>query len=225
MIPIPCTHEDQVACDQIARYIPGYSGYIHQAFFKMLLNEPNVNNILILGVYHGRDMALILDLAKRWRPTRPLYVWGVDKLTDAACADWPPDKLEMNWQQAGFGLPPASPYEIKRSLQRVVGPLPDGIDFNIVQSDDSVFLEGHARHALKFDAVYLDTSHDEKTCLRQIEQVKKVIAPGAFICGDDYSDDSNAPGGNWGVKKAVNASFDRHELFGNWIWVVEPNKS
>lgn len=214
MTPIPCNHEDAVACDQIARYIPGYSGYLHQAFFKMLLSQPNVNNILVLGVYHGRDMALILDLAKRWRPEKPIYVWGVDKLSDDACGDWKPEHKNSTWAEAGFGKPPASQYEIKRNLERVVGPLPEGINFNIVQSDDSEFLSSHEHHPLRFDVAYLDTDHTEATVLRQIEQVKKVIRHDGIICGDDYSNE-----GTWGVQRAVSSVFPRHTVFGNWIWL------
>lgn len=224
MTPLPLNHEDAVALQRIQEIIPGYSGFVHQGFFKMLLAQPNVNNLLILGVYHARDIAIILDLARRWRRERPLFVWGVDKFTDTACADWPEDKKSMTWGEAGFGSPPSTVLGVKQNIYRAVGPLPGWMDYNIVQADDAEFLEMHAEKPLKFDVVYLDTSHDEQTVKRQLAQVPKVLHPGGIICGDDYSDDSNA-GGNWGVKKAVTEIHPKHTVFGNWIWMVEPQQT
>jgi len=223
MKPTPCNHEDAVALQRITSIIPGYSGYVHQAFFKMLLNEPSVNNILMLGVYHGRDIAIIMDLARRWRPHVPTYVSGVDKFTNDACDDWPEPKKGLGWQEAGFGQPPAGVTRVKHNLTHAVGPLPEGHAFTVIESTDEEYLLMHARAAtsIKFDAVYLDTSHDYPTVKRQIPQAHAVMRPGGIICGDDYSDDSNA-GGSWGVKKAVTEAHPKHVVFGDWIWFVDP---
>ena len=205
MKPQHLNHEDAVALDRICKIIPGYSGHIQQGFFKMLLADPKINNILMLGVYHGRDLAIIMDLARRWRPHVPTYVWGVDKFSNDSCADWPEDKKLMSWTQAGFGNPPAGVAQVKKNLAQAVGPLPDGHGFTAIESDDGEFLSLHTRSAsaVKFDAVYLDTDHLEKTIYRQVLQSEKVMRQGGIICGDDYSND-----GTWGVKRAVDTYFD-----------------
>lgn len=223
MNPVALNHEDGVALSRICGLIPGYSGITHQGFFKMLLTDPKINNVLMLGVYHGRDMAIILDLARRWRPEIPLCLWGVDKFTDDACADWPEEKKGLSWRVAGFGEPPCGVVGVKKNIYHAVGPLRPAHGYTVLQSDDSEYLLHHGRspHGLKFDAVYCDTSHDFVSVSRQIEQSKYVLRPGGILCGDDYSDDSNA-GGSWGVKKAVTVAFPRHTVFGNWIWITGP---
>lgn len=224
MTPQHLNHEDAVALDRICKTIPGYSGIVQQGFFKMLLHEPKINNILMLGVYHGRDMAIIMDLARRWRPEIPTYVWGVDKFSDDACRDWPEDKKLMSWTQAGFGQPPAGVSGVKRNIAQAVGPLPEGHGFTAIESDDAEYMALHMRAAtaVKFDAIYLDTDHTHETCKRQMWQAKQIMRPGGILCGDDYSDESNMAGGAWGVKKAVKEEYPIHSVFGEWIWFVEP---
>lgn len=223
MTPKQVNFEDTTALERITRIIPGYSGIVQQGFFKMLLTDPSVNNILMLGVYHGRDIAIIMDLARRWRPHVPTHVWGVDKFSDDACADWPHHKKWMRWKEAGFGEPPCGVTRAKQNIAQAVGPLPDGQSFTVIESDDAEYLALHARaaSAIKFDAVYLDTSHDEATVERQLRQSLGVMRHDGILCGDDYSDESNSPGGSWGVKKAVSAAYPYHTVFGNWIWYVK----
>ena len=45
--------------ESIRQTIPGYSELLHYAFFKHLLACFRVKRLLILGVYHGRDVAYL----------------------------------------------------------------------------------------------------------------------------------------------------------------------
>lgn len=224
MTPIELTPDDAAALDVIQKAIPGWSNRIHQGFFKMLLAEPSVHDILMLGVYHGRDIAIILDLARRYRPDRKLTVWGVDKFSDTPCADWPKERTGLSWRAAGFGEPPADGQEIADKLKVMFPPANREIRFTINRADDAEFIahRGNGDFPPHFDAAYLDTAHDYHTVKRQCLTVPKICRPGAIICGDDYSDGGEH--GTWGVVKAVTEVFPDHKLFGHWIWVAEPTK-
>lgn len=220
MNAVTLTAEDQVRVAEISRLVPGYSSGTHYAFFKGLMKENLwIRDMLILGVYQARDMAFILDCAIRYRPFLSLVLLGVDKFTDAACEDWPDEKKGLNWQDAGFGEAPSS-QRAAENLHRLFPVLPPTIKQTILVSDDAACLASFAELGKRFDAVYLDTSHDYATVARQIEQVKGLLRdPHSIIAGDDFSDQ-----GLWGVKTAVNNSIAEYEIFGNWIWVSSRDK-
>lgn len=212
MTPIELTPDDAAALGVIQKAIPGWSNRIHQGFFKMLLAEPTVRDILMLGVYRGRDIAIILDLHARYHPGRPLNLVGVDKFSDTPCADWPVEKNGLNWQAAGFGPPPS-----KEQAEHNTANHDPAATVRLIQSDDADFIADTNPGA--FDVVYLDTAHDYESLKRQCLTVPRICRPGAIICGDDYSNE-----GTWGVQKAVTEVFPDHKLFGHWIWVAEPTK-
>jgi hypothetical protein len=159
---------------------------------------------LILGVYHGRDIAYLLDNARALR--RPLQVVGVDKFSDDFCADWPKERQALNWRQAGFGTPPSFA-AAKAHLAR----LGFAECVTVIQEWDEDFL---AACTGRFDAIYIDTSHDYDTVARQIRQTSGLLTDDGLICGDDYSDH-----GTWGVKRAVTEFAPGHVIFANWIWL------
>jgi hypothetical protein len=208
---------ERVAAINVA--IPGWSDAKQYAFFKGVLQElPWIVDILIVGVYQGRDIAYILDLAKRYHPNRALYITGVDKFSDTPCDDWPDSKRHLAWGDAGFGAAPARSLAIanlKASFE-----YGDNITATIIEHDDAEWLDEVER---KFDLAYFDTSHDYATVRRQLRQSPNVTREQSLICGDDYSDVSNHEGGSWGVKRAVTEGTKQHHVFANWIWYC--NKS
>jgi hypothetical protein len=163
--------------DPIRQSVLGYSEGVHYAFFKHLIGCADIKRLLILGVYHGRDIAYLLDNARALR--RPLQVVGVDKFSDDFCADWPKERQALNWQQAGFGTPPsfaaATAHLARLGFADCV---------TVIQERDEDFL---AAYTERFDAIYIDTSHDYETVARQIRQTSGLLADGGLICGDDYS--------------------------------------
>ncbi len=56
-------NQDLERLSEISRCIPGYSDARHYLFFRRLLATTGITNILILGVYFGRDIAFILEAA------------------------------------------------------------------------------------------------------------------------------------------------------------------
>jgi hypothetical protein len=198
------TPEDMRRMESIRRTIPGYSEGAHYAFFKHLIACTDIKRLLILGVYHGRDIAYLMDVARAL--ARPLQVVGVDKFSDDFCADWPKERQSLNWQQAGFGAPPS--FEgAKAHIER----LGFAESVTVIRQRDEVYL---ASCNERFDAIYIDTSHDYDTVARQIRQAAALLSADGLICGDDYSDQ-----GTWGVKRAVAGLVPGHLIFANWIWL------
>jgi hypothetical protein len=159
---------------------------------------------LILGVYRGRDMAYLMDIARRLG--RQLHLTGVDKFSDDFCADWPTERQSLNWHQAGFGTPPC--FEAAKAHLAQLG---FAAAATVVKERDDAFL---AACTERFDAIYLDTSHDYDTVARQIRQCLPLLTEDGLLCGDDYSDQ-----GTWGVKCAVAEFIPGHVVFANWIWL------
>jgi len=198
------TVEDTRRMDAIRRTVPGYSEAAHFAFFKHLLACTDIKKLLILGVYHGRDVVYLMDNARALG--RSLQVVGVDKFSDDFCEDWPKERQTLSWQQAGFGTPPS--FEAARGHVERFGFAGDA---TLIRERDDIFLAGCTE---RFDAIYIDTSHDYDTVARQIRQVAGLLTDDGLICGDDYSDQ-----GTWGVKRAVTELVPGHVIFANWIWL------
>ena len=199
------TPEDMRRMEGIRQTIPGYSELLHYAFFKHLLACSAVKKLLILGVYHGRDIAYLMDLARALG--KPLEVVGVDKFSDDYCEDWPTERKSLNWQQAGFGTSPS--FEAAKAHMARLG-FSDSV--KLLKERDENFL---ASCSERFDAIYIDTSHDYDTVARQIRQTARLLTEDGLLCGDDYSDQ-----GTWGVKRAVGEFAPGHVVFSNWIWVA-----
>jgi hypothetical protein len=196
--------EDNRRMEGIRQIIPGYSEGLHYAFFKHLLSCATIKRLLILGVYHGRDVAYLMDIARAL--CRPLQVVGVDKFSDDYCEDWPKERQSLNWQQAGFGTSPSF-----EAAQAHLARLGFSEDVTLIKQHDEVFL---ASCADRFDAIYIDTSHDYGTVARQIRQTVGLLTEDGLLCGDDYSDQ-----GTWGVKRALSEFVPGHVVFANWIWI------
>jgi hypothetical protein len=199
------TPEDMQRMESIRRTIPGYSELRHYAFFKHLLTSSEVKKLLILGVYHGRDIAYLMDLARALG--RPLQVVGVDKFSDDFCEDWPKERQSLNWQEAGFGTSPS--FEAAQAHMARLG-FSDSV--KLVKERDERFL---ASCTERFDAIYIDTSHDYDTVARQVRQTVGLLTDDGLLCGDDYSDQ-----GTWGVKRAISEFAPGHVVFSNWVWIA-----
>lgn len=211
MNTVTLTPDDVERVRIINERIRGWSSQAHYAFFKGVLADlPHIADVLVLGVYQGRDIAYILDIAARYHPSRALRIVGVDKFSDTPCADWPADKRVMDWHGAGFGDPP------DLALARTnIAPFANGsCTVGLTACDDESFL---GLTSAKFDWPHIDTSHDYATVRRQLKQIGKVCRENAIVSGDDYSDQ-----GTWGVKQAVREVLgDRHGVFAEWIWYTE----
>lgn len=194
---------DFTRLQDISNRIPGWSQQLHYAFFKYALEQIRPTRILVLGVYHGRDIAFLVDLIKQYHPERQIEIVGVDRFTADPCADWAQGEKEIRtWEQETSGLPPPS---FEKATANTADPR-----VKIIRSDDFTFLDTTQE---KFDLVYVDTSHDFNTVIRQLRQIPRICLGDALICGDDYSDRDT-----WGVKSAVSKAFHDHSVFEGWIW-------
>lgn len=201
------TSEDLKRCNEICLSVPGYSGSAHYCFFQGLLADPALKSLLILGVYHGRDICFLLDILKRHHPGRFFRIVGVDKFTDTPCADWPADRRTLGWEKAGYGKPPSL-----ESTLRNTSPLEDAARVEIHQMEDEDFLLGAEEG--QFDVIYYDTSHDKKSLVRQLKQSRSRMHAGTVLCGDDFRDE-----GTWGVVSAVRESFNCYSVYYDYIWM------
>lgn len=194
---------------KVAEKVPGYSWFAHYLFFESLLhNYPKLNKFLLLGVYHGRDLAFILDILSRSQRTEFTLV-GVDWFEDKASADWPEHLKDKNWEATGFGPAPKR----KTSAKNAQHFCPEWVDFDVCQCEDERYLALSKQQGAIFDFVYLDTSHDFETVNRQLQQIRSITHKESIVCGDDYRD---VP--RWGVKQAVADNFTDWKVWDNQAW-------
>jgi hypothetical protein len=208
MNEVVITLQDAARIAAINCAIPGWSDNKQYAFFKWVLAEkPDAVDFLILGVYHGRDIAYLLDVAARYHPSREIRVVGVDKFNAEPCADWPEEKMTLSWERAGFGFPPSLDRASENLARYSAAARTKTI---LIKREDHAFL---AETKMLFDVVYVDTSHDYKSVKRVMGLLPNVCREETLIAGDDFTDENN-----WGVKSAVGDSFASHGVFANWIW-------
>ena len=189
----------------------GYSGQHHWQFFRQILANTEIKNICIIGVYYGRDMAYMKAILQELGRTDCMIV-GVDKFEDSFCEDWPEEKRNLNWQEAGFGQAP-NLQTTRSNLLKL------GLSSNVflVSDFDVNFLQNTLQ---VFDLIYIDTSHDYQSVKNLINLSLAKVKPNGFLAGDDFSDE-----GTWGVAQAVRESFPEFELFYNWIWFAKASNS
>jgi hypothetical protein len=190
----------------LRRTIPGWSTWNHISFFKAALtrlfsDSKAVPSVLVGGVYHGMDLAIIAFLAQRYWPGQAYRLVGCDLFSAEPCADWPEDKRGMTWERA-FGCPPPSMEAAARNCPKA----------ELVKADSVAYM---ADHGAEFDLIYLDTSHDEQTVRSELTSVLINPAKGLLLAGDDYSGDGGFQGG---VARAVDAMLPDHTVLFNRIW-------
>ncbi len=210
---IGSAEEDVIA--EINLTVPGWSGRTHYVFFRELLralvgDNTNRVKIMMLGVYRGRDLRYIsAAYLGDWffdhhRRAAGLELIGVDKFNELPCDDWPIEKLGLSWEKAGFGHPPTIS-EARKNL--------DGTGAVLVKANDHHYMKmlehAHPEGGV-FDAIYLDTSHDYETVVRQIGQARKLLKPDGILCGDDFLERPE-----WGVIRAVNELCRPFYVFGS----------
>jgi hypothetical protein len=184
---------------------PGYSTEEHWRFFHELIGTRAIRDIALLGVYLGRDISYMSSAFRRaWM--RRYSIVGIDRFADVPGEDWPENLRHLGWKEAGFGESP-SLESVRRNLATT----------RSLRNVTLVKGEVHKLRSLNrtFDFVYIDVSHDYETTLMAIDLAKDCVRPGGFIGGDDFSDR-----GTWGVKSAVEDSFDTFEVFGQRIWLA-----
>lgn len=195
------TQEDRNAIAAISARVPGWSDERQYGFFKvMLADKPELKDLLMLGVYHGRDIAFVLDILARYHPGRVVNITGVDRFSKEKCADWP--DWAGSWEQLTHGMPAPS---FEAATANTLSPL-----VTLVMMDDVAFLESCEA---KYDLAYVDTSHDYESVKKLLQLVRNVCRSDAIVCGDDFS---NLNG--WGVERAVTESFSQFFLHAGWIW-------
>ncbi len=182
---------------------PGYSWNSHWHFFHRLLSGGTIRDIAILGVYRGRDIAY-MSHALRSSGLRDYRITGIDRFSEGPGEDWPDEKRNLTWEEAGYGRPP-NLAAARRNLERA-GYL-----------DNVTLIQGEAEELVRtkgdYDFIYIDICHDYDTTAKAIRLAADKARPNAIIGGDDFSDE-----GTWGVASAVKDRFRRYDLFDNWIW-------
>ncbi len=192
----------------ISQKVKGWSVPSHYLFFQTALETLPISRILILGVYHGRDICFISDACNR-----SLEILGVDKFADAPCDDWPAENREKKWSEAGYGDAPS----LEQALANIAAQQVPQHVVRLEAMDDKEALELFASQGKKFDLIYLDTAHDRATVERQLEQIRTLCTLETLIAGDDY--ENILP--TWGVKDAVAARFLEHHILGDSIWFAD----
>jgi hypothetical protein len=196
---------DYAPFDDARGLIPGWSQPFHYTFFGHVLAALPMDRprVLVCGVYHGLDLALIQHAAKILGKT--IELTGVDLFSDQPCADWPEEKRHLTWEKA-FNCPPPS---------RVAATL-NSSGARVIERDAAGFM---AHCGEKFDFIYLDTAHDEATVRDEIYAAcVHALEPGGLLAGDDY----HQPGTCWGVAQAVAHALPRHVVLFNRIWLAQP---
>jgi hypothetical protein len=195
---------------EISAAIPGWSDGRQYAFFRNVLRaDPAVSSLFMAGVYQGRDLAFLLDIVAREHPGRDLELFAVDKFSAEPCADWPAHLRGKTWEQAGFGPAPSHAKALE-NLAPFLARAP-AVSLDLRPGDAVATMASLGR---KFDAIYLDTSHDYQTVKRELEAVPAICRFPCILAGDDYSDS-----GTWGVARAVREKFGpAHRVFASWIW-------
>lgn len=193
----------QSAAAKIAAKIPGWSSAYHYLFFKSVFTAfPEIRNVLIIGVYQGRDIAFMSATCEH-----ELAIVGVDKFSDSPCEDWPEEAKGKTWQEAGFGQAPS----VALAQNNLAPLLPAKHLLRLIEADDAVWLPSVVG---KFDMIFLDTSHDKQTVIRQLAQVRALCHEKTLIAGDDY--ENIYP--TWGVKDAVTEAFKEYQVLADTIW-------
>lgn len=182
----------------------GWSKLVHFSFFEKTLELPQVKNICVLGVYHGRDLAYIQAILSVM--PKECDVTGVDLFEDVPGTDWPDGKRGLSWEAAGFGPPPS----VMAASHNLLALGYAGA--HLVKCEAKQFLRDTQE---LFDFIYIDVAHDYQTTIDLIELGANRLAPSGILAGDDYADSET-----WGVKQAVDQAFPAATIIEGRIWCV-----
>lgn len=198
------TEDDMRNFQRIKETVPGWSTPLHMAFFKACIEEIRTvkekPSVLVCGVYHGMDLALIEAVSPG-----PIDLVGVDLFSAEPCADWPEEKRGMTWEQA-FGCAPPSMEAAKVNAPR------------------ATVAQGRAAATIRefsppVDLLFLDTSHDYQTVLAEIDAAMAWLRP-TLIAGDDWDGSGGYIGG---VSRAVDEWFSDRMVLSGRIWLTKPS--
>jgi len=198
----------------VASGIEGFSGPRQWAFFSWAAENLPCQRILMLGVYRGFDIALLAKLLlaagrEEW------HIDGVDLFKDAPISDWTEEQKKKKKWQSAMGVPPPSLQASRQKLKKALGPHYGQV--TLYQTSAESYLA--RRPEGKYDWVYIDTSHDYESTLRQIDLSIPVVKQGGWLAGDDFAEGPQWP--TWGVPRAVKERFgEKYRLFANWVWLA-----
>lgn len=242
------TQDDKHRVASINQDIHGWSSYQHYGFFKAAFAAHDIKQLLMLGVYMGRDLAYILDILKRYYPSKDVTLIGVDKFSDTPCADWPKEVLAAWEDEAKKAVPDQAALREKfagdvaatRALQDLsetsswqkagfgAPPSVEQAQKNLAQFEGTsaaklILVKSDdekylAAHAGGFDMVYLDTDHTEATVRRQIEKCRR---HGFLNPGAILAGDDYLAINGWGVIEAVDELLPGRIVIDNYIWAIE----
>ena len=201
--------------EHIAAVCPGWSEVAHWQVFLDLIKEYRIHDVLVCGVYQGRDIAVLSSIFQA-AGLKDYRIVGVDLFSDEPGDDWAPEDREKTWEEV-VNMPAPS----LKGAQENLGLLGMHDNVTLVQSRDIDFLNTTQG---KFDFIYLDTAHDYKTVYNSIQASRHLLKGPALIGGDDYEfedlegNPEDISPDMWGVKKAVEDSFSVHQNH-NRVWV------
>jgi len=187
--------------EKLSGSIAGWSTFCHYVFFDAMMATCDNARILVCGVYHGMDLAMIAGAAKRYK--RRYSLTGIDLFGNTELADWPPNWKGKKWEEVQTNPVP--------SLTTAAHNCPEAV---ILKGNSIDFLK---ESASEFDVVYLDTAHDYGTVSSEIKAVLAASPKPILLAGDDYF---TIPEWDWGVDRAVQEFLPNHTLLFDRIWIA-----
>ncbi len=208
--PSPAAPESGPGAQEIMQRIcdvcTGWSGEVQWALFQYVFSKYRVRDILILGVYYGRDIAFMAAILEDLG-VADYHITGVDRFSDSYCEGGPEEKRGLTCAEAGFGSAPRM-----ESAQHNLETLGYHHKLTLIQSKGEDYLRNNTQ---EYDFIYIDTSHDYATTMETIRLAVPRLRDGGVIAGDDYSD-----AGTWGVKTAVDHAFTKVVGIEERVWLA-----
>jgi hypothetical protein len=190
-------------------YCSGWSGRRQWNLFREVFSRKRRFKFLaILGVYRGRDLAYMCE-ALKYNKNYNFKIYALDLFEQEL--PFIIRNGEKIWQQ-DHSLELPSLINSKKIIKYL------GFSKNVefIKGDFSLIRKIND----KLDFSYVDIAHDYQSTKEAIDASVKVGSSDMLILGDDYGDGYTVET-EWGVKKAVQDSFNEFKVHYNWIWESE----
>jgi len=190
-------------------YCSGWSGRRQWNLFREVFSRKRRFEFLaILGVYRGRDLAYMCE-ALKYNKNYNFKIYALDLFEQEV--PFIIRNGEKIWQQ-DHSLELPSLINSKKIIKYL------GFSKNVefIKGDFSLIKKIND----KLDFSYVDIAHDYQSTKEAIDASVKVGSSDMLILGDDYGDGYTVET-EWGVKKAVQDSFNEFKVHYNWIWESE----
>jgi hypothetical protein len=174
----------------------------------MFSSEREFKFLAILRVYRGRDLAYMCE-ALKYNKNYNFKIYALDLFEQEV--PFIIRNGEKIWQQ-DHSLELPSLINSKKIIKYL------GFSKNVefIKGDFSLIKKIND----KLDFSYVDIAHDYQSTKEAIDASVKVGSSDMLILGDDYGDGYTVET-EWGVKKAVQDSFNEFKVHYNWIWESE----